>query len=119
MTPFFVILPLVRWLSVAQFTTFLVVPVWSVLPSGPAQEPEVEVAQDPVKGKRLEADAWTLFDAKDFIAAKSTFEQAVAQGRWQAWRGLAEVARRQGVPSNSIQAFKHLLSMIPKTMLPA
>jgi len=116
MTPFFVILSLVRWMNVAIFTTFLVVPAWTVLPTRTAQEPEpeIEVAQDPEEGKRLEADAWAFFEGGDLSAAKLSFEQAVEQGRWQAWRGLAEVARRQGAQTDSMQAFQHLLKHDPQ-----
>lgn len=129
MTHFFTLSPLSRWLGAGLLVAFLAVPVLGAMPwlqePGPqnpgegvsqesaTQEPGKEVAQDPEVGKRLEAEGWKAFEAGSLEQAEERFLAAVAEDRWQAWRGCAEVARKQGDQESSIFAFDQLLQHAP------
>ena len=101
----------------ARSALFLALGLPCAAAPAPFQEPgataQAADAQDPAG---IEARGWVHYEAGRLDNAMSLFQRAVGLGRWQAWRGVAEIHRKNGDQERAREAFATLVEAGPEDL---
>ncbi|MBC8329825.1 MAG: tetratricopeptide repeat protein, partial [Planctomycetes bacterium] len=78
----------------------------------PRQEPD-PAAEAAEVAQQAHAEGWKAFEDGDSIRAEDLFRRAIDHGMPEAWRGIAEVRRREGDTGGAVEAFHELVLARP------
>jgi len=79
----------------------------------PVQDPVPPAAEPGEEARQAHAQGWQAFEDGDMITAEDLFLAAIDGGLAEAWRGVAEIRRREGDPAGAAEAFAALVRARP------